>query len=117
MNCTKYTVIKMHTSEFENPLMLSMGDRLIIGEKSDDYEAWDGWYFCETEKHSKGWVPEQIIKWLGDKEGEALEAYWAKEMNVEKGEVLMGSQILNGWVWCQRPSTKEEGWVPLENLL
>lgn len=106
----------MHKSEFPNPINFSKGDRLIIGEKSDEHEAWNDWYFCETQDRNNGWVPKQVIKWLGNNEGEALENYTAKEMDVDEGEVLIGIKVLNGWVWCQNPSSKEEGWVPLENL-
>ncbi len=113
----KYQVIKMHRNEFPNPIIISKGDRLIIGEKSDEHEAWDDWCFCETQDQIKGWVPKQVIKWVSDSEGEALENYCAKEMDVNDGEILIGAKILNGWVWCQNPSSKEEGWVPVENLV
>lgn len=113
----KYQVIKKHQSEFPNPIIFSKGERLIIGEKSDEREAWNDWYFCEAPNQIKGWVPKQVIKWLSDNEGEALEDYSAKEMDVDKGEILIGVKELNGWVWCQNSSSKEEGWVPVENLI
>ncbi len=113
----EYRVIKQHTSEFPNPMVISKGERLTVGEKSDDNEAWKGWYFCETQDQIKGWVPMQIIDWFNDHEGEARESYSAKEMDVNVGEVLTGTKELNGWIWCQHPDSKEEGWVPAENLV
>lgn len=112
----KYQVIKKHINEFPNPITFSKGEKLLIGEKSDEHEAWDNWYFCETQDQLKGWVPGQIIKWLNDEEGEALENYYAKEMDVGEGEILMGERVLNGWVWCKNLTSNEEGWVPAENL-
>ena len=47
----KYQVIKTHQSEFPNPIMISKGERLIIGEKYDEHDAWNDWYFCETQNH------------------------------------------------------------------
>lgn len=113
----KYQVIKEHRSEFPNPIIILKGDKLVIGEKSDEHEAWNDWYFCETRDQVKGWVPKQVIKWLKGNEGEALEDYTAKEMDVDEGEILSGTKILNGWIWCQNLSSKEEGWVPAENLI
>lgn len=113
----EYRVIKQHTSEFPNPMVISKGERLTVGEKSDDNEAWKGWYFCETQDQIKGWVPKQVINWLSGNQGEALENYTAKEMDVSEGEVLTGIKELNGWIWCQHPDSKEEGWVPAENLV
>lgn len=112
----KYQVITAHRSEYPNPIMMTKGDKLIIGEKSDDNEIWNDWYLCEAPNHVTGWVPKQVITFFNDNEGEASEDYSAKELNVEEGEHLIATKELNGWVWCQNPSSKEEGWVPLENL-
>ena len=58
-----------------------------------------------------------MLQWLGGSVGEALEDYSARELNAEEGEVLAGSQALNGWIWCRNPASGEQGWVPVENLL
>ena len=113
----KYQVIKKHRSEFPNPITITKGDKLIIGEKSDENEAWNDWYFCEAQNNIKGWVPKQIIKWLNNNEGEALENYTAQEIDIDEGDILTGTKILNGWLWCQNPASKEEGWAPIENLI
>lgn len=113
----KYQVIKKHKNEFPNPIIISKGDKFLIGEECDENEAWNDWYFCETQGQIKGWVPKQVIKWLSDGKGEALEDYSAKEMDVDEGDVLIGVKVLNGWVWCQHASSEEEGWVPIENLV
>jgi hypothetical protein len=113
----KYKVIKMHRSEYPNPIVISKGDRLMIGEKSDDHEAWEGWYFCQTLKGIQGWVPQQIIQWISEDQGEALDDYSAIEMDVDEGQVLTATKTLNGWVWCQNSDSKAQGWVPLENLI
>ena len=88
----------------------------MIGEKSDENEAWNDWFLCRTKDQVEGWVPVQIIGRLNGAEGEALEDYSAQEMDVEPGNVLNGTRELNGWIWCENLSSKEEGWVPAENL-
>ena len=113
----KYQVIKRYKSEFSNPIIIFKGDRFTISKKYNGYGASDDWYFCETQNHIKGLVPKQVIKWLSDNEGEARVNYFAKEMDADEGEVLIGIKVLNGWIWCQKPSSKEEGWIPVENLV
>ena len=61
----KYQVIKRHQSEFPNPVIISRGEKLVIGEKYEENKAWNDWYFCETEDRNKGWIPKQVIQWLG----------------------------------------------------
>ena len=112
----KYQVIEQHRSEFPNPIIVTKGDKLIVGEKSDENEIWNNWYLCETQHHVTGWVPGQIIKMLSDNEGEVLEDYSAKEMDVDVNDQLVGTRELNGWIWCQNLASNEEGWVPAENL-
>ncbi len=114
----EYQVIKRYKSECQNPIIIFKGDTFSIDEKyNDDWDGWDDWYFCETQEQIKGWVPKQVIKWLSNNEGEALANYFAKEMDVDEGELLTGIKELNGWVWCKNLSSKEEGWVPIKNLV
>ena len=42
----------------------------------------------------------------------------ARELDVDEGDVLIGSRTLNGWLWCHRLSQApaEAGWVPLAHL-
>lgn len=113
----KYAVVKSHRSEYPHPISFKKGDPLAIREKYEGPEGWSDWYFCTTPGHTGGWVPAQAIERLGDGTGRASEDYIARELNVDEGDLLFGSRLLNGWVWCRRPSGTESGWVPLENLL
>ena len=110
-------MIKKHKSESPNPVIIFKGDKLIISGKYHEFEGWDDWYFCETPNQIRGRVPKQVIKRLSSNEGEALTNYFAKEMDVEEGDLLTGAKKLNGWVWCLNLSSQEEGWVPIENLV
>ncbi|EBF3114969.1 hypothetical protein FHL56_22115 [Salmonella enterica] len=63
--------------------------------------------------HTGGWVPGQILDRDG---GLAKEDYTARELEVRKGDELVGLKSLNGWMWCERLSDGQSGWVPLSLL-
>ncbi|WP_232428084.1 SH3 domain-containing protein [Burkholderia ubonensis] len=111
-----YVVTKPHRSDYPNPITLNKGDPLVIGEKYQGPEGWDDWFFCTTPGQAGGWVPLQVIERLPDGTGRALEDYTARELDVDAGEMLIGARTLNGWVWCERLSHDDAGWVPLRNL-
>ena len=50
-------------------------------------------------------------------DGTVLEDYSAKELEVEKDEIVEGNKELNGWVWCSKLSGMEEGWLPKEKII
>lgn len=116
MKQIKLVVTKPHRSEYPDPISFDKGAPLCIGEKYSGSENWEDWYLCSTLGQKEGWVPRQVIERINDVSGIAKEAYTAKELDVDPGEVLLGSKELNGWIWCMRLSRSEEGWVPLKNI-
>jgi hypothetical protein len=66
---------------------------------------------CHTVAHRPS-----TIERFENSHGRALEDYTAKELNVQEGELLIGSRVLNGWLWCEKTVSTDSGWVPLENL-
>lgn len=111
----KFIVIKSHTSEYPDPIHFSAGDLLVVGEKYVGNEGWDNWYLCSFDGLS-GWVPKQLIEFITTSEGVAKEDYSASELNVEVQELVTGLKKINGWIWCQKSSTGEQGWLPELNL-
>lgn len=109
----EYTAIGSHRSEYPEPISFSKGTLLVIGDKYQGPEGWDNWYFCTVRGQPGGWVPRQVID---ECRGKALEDYIARELDVDEGDLLIGSKILNGWVWCSRVSDGQSGWVPLAVL-
>jgi hypothetical protein len=67
-----------------------------------------------------GLVPIQILDIVekGDAVSRAVakENYSAKELNVTKGEFVIGEISLNGWLFCRKESEEEFGWLPLKIL-
>jgi len=116
MEIKKYLVTQGHTSEYPEPITFSKGALLTVGEKYEGPENWSDWFFCDTSGQKGGWVPAQVIEINKGDTAYAREDYTARELNVQEGDLLLGSRALNGWVWCENPSSSESGWVPLENL-
>jgi len=114
-----YVVTENYKTEFTNPITLTMGEKVTIGEDPDpemNPDTWINWAYCIKEDGSNaGFVPEQIIKKDGNY-GIILEDYSAKEMNVKKGEIVEKIKELNGWLLAKNKATGETGWIPLENL-
>ncbi|MDR0332962.1 MAG: alpha/beta fold hydrolase [Dysgonamonadaceae bacterium] len=107
-----YIVTENYVSEFPNPISLTAGEKATIGEESS--EQWLHWVYCTKNDNSNaGWVPKQIINYADET---IIEDYSANEMTVKKGEVVVGLQELNGWLWARNAITGEMGWIPLENL-
>lgn len=116
LEAKKYFVTQDHISEYPEPITFVKGAPLTVGEKYEGSEAWDNWFFCYTPGQKGGWVPVQIIEIIDGNTARAREDYTARELNVRKGDVLLGLRTLNGWVWCEKLSGSESGWVPLANL-
>lgn len=111
-----YVATGPHRSEFPEPISVSKGALMDVGEQYQGPENWENWYFCTVPGHSGGWVPAQIIERLDERQGRALDDYTARELDVNPGDVLIGAHSLNGWMWCRRPDDGQSGWVPV-NLL
>lgn len=116
MTIKTYCVVRAHRSEFPNPITFCKGAPLVVGEEYEGSEGWGNWFLCHTPGQEAGWVPGQLIESLGNSAARALDDYTARELNVDEGEILTGSRILNGWLWCQKSGQPEQGWVPLANL-
>ncbi|MDV2682806.1 SH3 domain-containing protein [Alkalihalophilus lindianensis] len=113
---TLYLVLKQHTSNYPNPIKLLEGQKVLVGEKYEGKQEWENWVYCYTiDKCLEGWVPAQIIN-VHRNRGYIVEDYFAKELDVEVGELLTLHKELNGWFWVERTSNTEEGWIPKENV-
>lgn len=112
-----YRVINAHHSNYPKPITTKKGTKLKIGDKYNGPENWESWRFCCTlDNETKGWVPEQLLI-IEEQYGTILEDYTAKELNVEKDEIVKGIKELNGWLWCMKIIDKDEGWLPKDKLI
>ncbi len=116
-NRIRFIAIAQHRSDYPDPVTFTKGTPLVIGEKYEGDEDWDNWYFCTVPDHSGGWVPEQLIKRsIEPDQGVAKDDCTAKELDVNEGDEFQAIKFLNGWLWCQRLSDNDTGWVPMRVL-
>lgn len=103
---------KTYVNSNANPIELTVGDVVRLGEKFKDDEMWPNWVHCVSIRTGKsGWTPIQILQIDGET-GVATTDYTAKEMTVSVGDVVNGQHELNGWLWCIRKFDGQSGWVP-----
>jgi hypothetical protein len=113
----RFVAIDQHRSEYPHPIAFTKGTLLIIGDRYEGDEGWNNWYFCTIPAHPGGWVPEQLIeRSMHPGHGVAKEDYTAKELDVNVGDEFQAIKSLNGWLWCQRLSDNDIGWVPMSIL-
>lgn len=111
----KYKVIKCRKSEFENPIVLSEGDHVLVKELSDKNGDWPGWFYCES-RNNEGWVPYQMMRLYADL-GVMTNDYDATEFDLELGEVIVRDYELNGWIWGHKLGCPDKmGWTPLNHI-
>jgi hypothetical protein len=108
-----YKILKEYKTQYVNPIVLNVGEKVILGEEEKE-EKWKGWIWAES-KINKGWIPIQILEISDDKKtGTILEFYSAKELNVDKDDIVEKIKSLNGWTWSRNLRTENEGWIPDE---
>lgn len=116
MSSLRYRVLQQHKSEFPDPILLTQGESVQVGETYDGPENWDGWVSCTNERGQLGWVPDCLLQLTAPHEAVVLEDYTARELDVQVGQIVFGSRHLNGWVWCETADALASGWVPLAHL-
>lgn len=110
---TTYNIIEKYIPQYNNPIILNCGEIVNLGPEETE-EKWKGWIWAKT-KDNEGWIPFQIIEFLEDrKTGRILEYYSAKELSVEKNDLIEKIKSLNGWTWAKNTITQDEGWIPDE---
>lgn len=118
----KYVVIEKWVESYENPIVLKKDDRVSVDLSVKDPDAdWVGWVWCTSTAQMTGWVPTQILKILSNNPDNTqtavvTENYSANELSVDRGDILLGDRILNGWLWCRKQDSEQNGWVPERNV-
>jgi hypothetical protein len=111
----RFRVGKAYQRSTAEPLVLRKGDRVRIGRPYEDDPEWPDWIWCEDTAGKGGWVPKQLIA-AENTRGSVRDAYEARQISVQEGEIVTVSSVLNGWAWARR-CTGESGWLPLRHLI
>ncbi|MEN7549859.1 SH3 domain-containing protein [Rapidithrix thailandica] len=109
-----FKTIESHKTEYENPIRLNKGENVKLGERAPE-KNWKDWIWAENNKKEGGWVPIQIVDFSeNQQQGIILEDYSAKELNINKGELITKLKSINGWTWVRKTDDNDEGWIPNE---
>lgn len=90
-----------------DPLHLQPGDRIEAGPAD---KTWPGWVWAKDAQGHDGYVPEEILKSLGDGMFEVMDAFDPAVLTIRRGDRLESLRQIHGWHWC-RNETGAEGWV------
>lgn len=108
----EYCVIREHKRSYDEGIRFRYGEPVEIGRRDT---RWSSWLWCSTATGVGAWVPQQLLKSSDQTRAVVTTDYNSIELSVTPGELVTGTQVLAGWIWC-RNAHNEEGWVPLENL-
>ncbi len=90
-----------------DPLRLKAGDRVKVGPAD---RAWPGWVWAADADGNDGYVPEEILRDLGEGSYEAIEPFDPAVLTIRRGDRLESLRQIHGWHWC-RHENGAEGWV------
>jgi uncharacterized protein YgiM (DUF1202 family) len=111
-------VIAAYQASNPDPLSVSTGEALDIGEKVN---YWNGnpnwiWMWCTDRRGKSGWVPKDYIDIdANSTTGTARYTYSATELTVAAGDELVVEREESGWLWCTNQE-RESGWVPADHV-
>jgi hypothetical protein len=89
------------------PLFLKPGDEVHVGRAD---HAWPGWVWASDAAGNDGYVPEEILRPLGDGRFCATAAFNPTVLTIRRGDPLESLSQIHGWHWC-RNAQGNEGWV------
>lgn len=106
-------VVEAHSSNYPNPIAFEPGHLLRLGRLDDEFP---GWIWVTTPDGNEGWAPVQLIHTEPTLPvGKAIQAYSARELNTNQGEILTVLEEMNRWYRVRR-QTGEVGWVPVKTV-
>jgi Variant SH3 domain len=102
-----FTANSDYEEKDSDPIHLQPGDEILVGGAD---RTWPGWVWATDGKGNDGYVPEEILKELGDGKFSAIEAFDPTVLKISRGDQLESLRQIHGWHWC-RNETGGEGWV------
>ncbi len=111
MKGKKCRVIEDYESPYTDPLIITKGETLTIGEKESE---WLGWIWCTNKFGESRWVPEKYLE-IDRNMCKLLQDYNATELTITVGEELIIEKEEAEWFWVTNQQGKS-GWVPIKHV-
>ena len=108
METRRYMANSDYTVVDRSPLQLAVGDTVTPGPRD---RSWPGWVWVTAADGRGSYVPEEILLLREDGSVQVRQAFNARDLSVQKGEVVQALREVRGWLWC-RNGAGEEGWLP-----
>ncbi len=99
--------IIFYRSPLPDPLIASANTRLHLKKRADEEP---GWVYATGPDGKEGWVPRSWLRIEGDA-GVLKQDYNATELDLEVGDELLVTRVVDGWYWA-RNAAGREGWIP-----
>lgn len=90
-----------------DPIQLQPGDEIRCGAAD---RTWPGWIWATDKKGNDGYVPEEILKPLGDGRFTVTASFDPTVLKIRRGDRLESLRQIHGWHWC-RHENGAQGWV------
>jgi len=103
----KHTANSDYEDNDSEPIRLAPGDEVRVGAAD---RTWPGWVWASDAAGNDGYIPEEILKPLGDGRFSAIEAFDPAVLKIRRGDSLESMRQIHGWHWCRNESGAE-GWV------
>ncbi|MEI6175949.1 MAG: SH3 domain-containing protein [Verrucomicrobiota bacterium] len=104
---TTFTANSDYEEKDSDPIRLKPGDVIQTGPAD---RAWPGWVWATDANGNDGYVPEEILKPLGEGSFTVTEAFDPTVLTIRRGDLLTSVRQIHGWHWC-RNERGVEGWV------
>jgi hypothetical protein len=104
---TFFTANADYEEKDTDPLALQPGDEVTVGQAD---RAWPGWVWAANAAGGDGYVPEEILRAVGDGRYQATAAFDPTVLTIRRGDRLESLRQIHGWHWC-RDAAGREGWV------
>jgi hypothetical protein len=102
-----FTANSDYEEKDSDPIYLQPGDEIHVGAAD---RTWPGWVWATDGSGNDGYIPEEILKPLGDGRFQATEAFDPSVLTIRRGDRLESLRQIHGWHWC-RSEGGAEGWV------
>jgi hypothetical protein len=102
-----FTANSDYEEKDSDPIRLRPGDEVRVGVAD---RTWPGWVWASDDQGNDGYIPEEILKPLGDGCFAATEAFDPTVLKIQRGDCLQSLRQIHGWHWCRNDSGSE-GWV------